>query len=55
MERGHKILKPDKIEQYSQPGSQAFAPLTRLGLFPDRGAERFKMHSKFLDTYAGEH
>ncbi|VDK21899.1 unnamed protein product [Taenia asiatica] len=53
MERGHKLLKPDKIEQYSQPGSQAFAPLTRLGVFPDRGAERFKMHSKFLDTYAG--
>ncbi|KAL5104281.1 Cilia and flagella-associated protein 91 [Taenia crassiceps] len=52
MERGHN-LKPDKIEQYSQPGSQAFAPLTRLGVFPDHGAERFKMHSKFLDTYAG--
>ncbi|KAH9277527.1 hypothetical protein ECG_09769 [Echinococcus granulosus] len=53
MERKNKPPKPDKIEQYSQPGSQAFAPLTRLGVFHDRGAERFKVHSKFLDTYAG--
>ncbi|VDM32181.1 unnamed protein product [Hydatigera taeniaeformis] len=53
MERRQRSLKPDKIEQYAKPGSQAFAPLTRLGVFPDRGAERFKTHSKFLNTYSG--
>ena len=53
MERKNKPTKPDKIELYSQPDSQAFAPLTRLGVFPDRGAERFKVDSPYLNTYAG--
>uniref|UniRef100_A0A5K3EHA8 Cilia- and flagella-associated protein 91 n=1 Tax=Mesocestoides corti TaxID=53468 RepID=A0A5K3EHA8_MESCO len=53
MDRQRKLSKPDKITIYSQPGSQAYAPLTRIGVFPDRGSERYKVKSHFLESYSG--
>ena len=45
----------DIIEDYSKYESQAYAPLTRHGNFPDRNAENFLVKNKYLDTYNGEY
>ncbi|CAL1545504.1 unnamed protein product, partial [Lymnaea stagnalis] len=41
------------IQEYSDSGSQSFAPLTRLGVFLDRGSEQYLVKSKHLSTYQG--
>ncbi|CAL8073963.1 unnamed protein product [Calicophoron daubneyi] len=47
------LCKRDVIKDYSTPSSQAFAPLTRLGVFPDRGSENFVVKNAYLSTYEG--
>ncbi|KAH9509265.1 Cilia- and flagella-associated protein 91 [Bulinus truncatus] len=41
------------IQDYSDPGSQSFAPLTRIGVFLDRGSEQYLVKSRHLSTYQG--
>ena len=41
------------ISEYVDPGSQVYAPMTRLGVFMDRGCEQFVVKSKYLSTYRG--
>ncbi|THD23133.1 AMY-1-associating protein expressed in testis 1 [Fasciola hepatica] len=41
----------DVICEYSDPSSRAFAPLTRLGVFPDRASEANVVKSFYLNTY----
>ena len=41
------------IADYSDYGSQAFAPLTKLGLFPDRCQKKYQVKSHFLNSYRG--
>lgn len=43
----------DITKDYSDFGSNAYAPLTRIGVFLDSGAEQFVVQSKYLDTYSG--
>lgn len=41
------------IEEYSKFESEAYAPLTRHGYFPDRNADNYVVHNRYLDTYQG--
>ena len=41
------------IAEYSDFGSQMFAPLTKLGLFPDRCQRRYRVKSHFLNSFRG--
>ena len=47
------LEKRDIITEYVDPGSQVYAPMTRLGIFMDRGCEQFVVKSKYLSTYRG--
>jgi hypothetical protein len=56
MRRGRvamQAVKRDIIREYADLGSQVFAPLTRIGSFPDRNCEKFKVETHFLDSYNG--
>ncbi|KAK7106474.1 cilia- and flagella-associated protein 91-like isoform X2 [Littorina saxatilis] len=41
------------IHDYHDPSSQTYAPLTRLGIFLDRGSEQYVVKSRHLSTYQG--
>lgn len=43
----------DVIEDYKNFGSEAYAPLTRHGYFPDRNADNYQVKNRYLDTYQG--
>lgn len=43
----------DIIQEYSNFGSQTYAPLTRIGMFLDRGSEQYVVKSRHLSTYQG--
>lgn len=49
----NNFIRRDIIEDYSNYGSEAYAPLTRHGNFPDRNAENYTVKNKYLDTYQG--
>ena len=57
MSKADKIVKTDKgrdiAEDYTDFGSQAFAPLTRIGVFFDKNAQQYEVQSPFLNTFAG--
>ena len=44
----------DVIEDYKNYGSEAYAPLTRHGYFPDRNSENYVVKNRYLDTYQGK-
>ena len=48
-----KLERRDIINDYSGFGSQTYAPLTRVGIFLDRGSEQFVVKSRHLNTYQG--
>uniref|UniRef100_A0A4W3GH31 Cilia- and flagella-associated protein 91 n=1 Tax=Callorhinchus milii TaxID=7868 RepID=A0A4W3GH31_CALMI len=48
-----KLERPNLIDNYSNHGSQVYAPIARIGLFPDRDSERFVVKNRFLNTYEG--
>nr|XP_033797324.1 cilia- and flagella-associated protein 91 isoform X2 [Geotrypetes seraphini] len=48
-----KFERRDIINDYSNYGSQPFAPLTRIGRFPDWNSEQYMVRSPFLETYEG--
>ncbi len=41
------------IEDYSNYGSESYAPLTRHGNFPDKNADLYQVKNKYLDSYQG--
>jgi len=45
--------KRDVISDYADPGSQTYAPMTRIGIFLDRGSEQYLVKSRHLSTYQG--
>lgn len=48
-----KLERRDVIQEYSGFNSQTYAPLTRVGVFLDRGSEQFVVKSRHLNTYQG--
>ncbi|XP_072901447.1 cilia- and flagella-associated protein 91 isoform X2 [Hemitrygon akajei] len=41
------------IKDYANYGSEVYAPISRIGQFPDQNSERFVVKSHFLSTYDG--
>ncbi|XP_041067639.1 cilia- and flagella-associated protein 91 [Carcharodon carcharias] len=41
------------IQDYANYGSQVYAPISRIGHFPDQNSERFIVKSHFLSTFNG--
>ncbi|XP_022535828.2 cilia- and flagella-associated protein 91 [Astyanax mexicanus] len=48
-----KLERRDIINDHADYASQTYAPLSRRGVFPDRGTERNVVKSRFLNTYQG--
>ncbi|KAI4885172.1 hypothetical protein NFI96_022650 [Prochilodus magdalenae] len=48
-----KLERRDIINDYSDYGSQTYAPLSRCGVFPDKDSERNVVRNRFLNTYQG--
>ena len=48
-----KLERRDITHDYSSFGSQTYAPLTRIGVFIDRGSELYNVKSKYLNSYQG--
>ncbi|XP_076457468.1 cilia- and flagella-associated protein 91-like [Babylonia areolata] len=48
-----KLERREIISDYSNSGSQTYAPMTRLGVFLDRGSEQYVVKSRYLSTYQG--
>ena len=48
-----KFERRDFVKEYGQFGSQVHAPLTRIGVFLDRGSEQYVVRSRYLNTFQG--
>ncbi|XP_069802411.1 cilia- and flagella-associated protein 91 isoform X2 [Dendropsophus ebraccatus] len=48
-----KLERRDVIRDYTDYSSQTYAPLSRIGNFPDRLSEQFIVKSPFLNSYQG--
>ncbi|KAG9471167.1 hypothetical protein GDO78_015569 [Eleutherodactylus coqui] len=48
-----KLERRDVIRDYTDYSSQTYAPLSRIGHFPDRLSEQFIVKSPFLTSYQG--
>ncbi|XP_063250121.1 cilia- and flagella-associated protein 91 [Prinia subflava] len=48
-----KLERRDIIKEYSDFSSQAYAPLSRIGFFPDSGSDYYAVKNFYLDTFAG--
>ena len=48
-----KLERRDFLKDYSDPASQTYAPMSRIGVFLDRGSEQFVVKSRYLSTYQG--
>jgi len=48
-----KLERKSLVELYSDVGSQAYAPLTRIGVFRDRNSEQNVVKSKYLTSLNG--
>ena len=49
----NKLERRDVTHDYSSFGSQVYAPLTRIGVFLDRGSEQYNVKSQYLSSYQG--
>lgn len=49
-----KLEKRNVINEYTEYESQPYAPLSRIGYFPDNHADRYVVKNSFLNTYEGE-
>ena len=47
------LERRDVIHDYSDYGSQTYAPMTRIGVFLDRGSEQYVVKSHYINTYHG--
>ncbi|KFQ36607.1 Protein MAATS1, partial [Mesitornis unicolor] len=48
-----KLERRDIIKEYTDFESQTYAPLSRIGYFPDNNSERYVVKSAYLNTFAG--
>ena len=48
-----QFKRRDILKDYSDPASQVYAPLSRVGVFLDRGSDQFNVKSRHLTTYQG--
>jgi len=48
-----KLERRDILRDYSDPSSQVYAPISRVGVFPDRNSGKNKVRSRHLTTYQG--
>ncbi|NXQ91109.1 CFA91 protein, partial [Nyctibius grandis] len=48
-----KLERRDIIKEYTDFASQTYAPLSRIGFFPDNHSERYVVKSFYLNTFAG--
>ncbi|NXC40041.1 CFA91 protein, partial [Penelope pileata] len=48
-----KLERRDIIKEYTDFASQTYAPLSRIGYFPDNHSERYVVKNFFLNTFAG--
>ncbi|XP_069491954.1 cilia- and flagella-associated protein 91 [Ambystoma mexicanum] len=48
-----KLQRRDIIHEYGSYESETYAPLTRIGYFPDRNSERYVVKNAFLSSYQG--
>ncbi|KAM6292235.1 cilia- and flagella-associated protein 91 isoform 2-T2 [Porphyrio hochstetteri] len=48
-----KLERRDIIKEYTDFASQTYAPLTRIGYFPDNHSERYVVENFYLNTFAG--
>ncbi|XP_056410236.1 cilia- and flagella-associated protein 91 [Hyla sarda] len=48
-----KLERRDIIQDFTDYSSQTYAPLARIGNFPDRLSEQFTVKSPFLNSYQG--
>jgi len=48
-----KLERRDMIKEYTEFGSQVHAPLSRVGVFLDRGSEQYVVKSRYLSTFNG--
>lgn len=47
------LERRDLTQDYVNPDSQTYAPLTRVGVFLDRNSENYNVKSRYLSTYDG--
>ncbi|OXB83379.1 UNVERIFIED_CONTAM: hypothetical protein H355_001816 [Colinus virginianus] len=48
-----KLERRDIIKEYTNFASQTYAPLSRIGYFPDNHSERYVVKNFYLNTFAG--
>ncbi|NWH74972.1 CFA91 protein, partial [Piaya cayana] len=48
-----KLERRDIIKEYTDHSSQTYAPLSRIGFFPDNHSERYVVNNFYLNTFAG--
>ena len=48
-----KLERRQIVQDYSNYDSQTYAPISRVGVFLDRGSEQFNVKSYHLNTYQG--
>lgn len=48
-----KLERPDMVTKYDDYGSQVYAPMSRIGVFLDRGSEQYVVKSRYLSTFQG--
>ncbi|XP_009947857.1 PREDICTED: protein MAATS1-like, partial [Leptosomus discolor] len=48
-----KLERRDIIKEYTDFASQTYAPLSRIGYFPDNRSERYVVKNFYLNTFAG--
>lgn len=48
-----KLERRDIIQEYTNFASQTYAPLSRIGYFPDNHSERYVVKNFYLNTFAG--
>lgn len=49
-----KLERRDIIKEYTDFASQTYAPLSRIGYFPDNHSECYVVKTFYLNTFAGK-
>lgn len=49
-----KLERRDIIKEYTDFASQTYAPLSRIGYFPDNRSECYVVKNFYLNTFAGK-
>lgn len=49
-----KLERRDIIKEYNDFSSQTYAPLSRIGFFPDNDSDYYAVKNFYLNTFAGK-